>query len=119
MTNKETFLLFILLPTTGMQDIFNIIIFRKSLYYFIPALAQIPAVSTFNENDIVQCFNDITSCNANSNVMMITAGQCCNSTGGSSRHVRVVSGNNSTCSNCFGEFIIIININYGKRNNYL
>ena len=39
---------------------------------------------------MVQCFNDVTSCNANSNVMMITAGQCCNSTGGSSRHLRVV-----------------------------
>ena len=53
---------------------------------------------------MVQCFNDVTSCNANSNVMMITAGQCCNSTGGSSRRVRVVSGNQVFCSSCFGEF---------------
>ena len=37
--------------------------------------------------------------------MMITAGQCCNSTGGSSRHVRVVFGNQAFCSNCFGEFV--------------
>ena len=64
---------------------FNIIIHRKLLYYFIPALAQ----TTINEDDMVQCFNNVTSCNANSNVIMITAGQCCNSTGGPSRHVRV------------------------------
>ena len=56
---------------------------------------------------MVQCFNDVTSCNANSNVMMITAGQCCNSTGGSSRHVRVVFNNQAFCGSCFGEFIII------------
>ena len=68
---------------------------------------------------MVQCFNDVTSCNANSNVMMITAGQCCNSTGGSSRHVRVVfAGNQVFCGSCFGEFTIIININYVKRINY-
>ena len=54
---------------------------------------------------MVQCFNDATLCNANSNVMMITAGQCCNSTGGSSRHVRVVfQSNHAFCGNCFGEF---------------
>ena len=107
MTNKEAFLLFILLPTTGMQTTFIIIIYRKLLYYFIPALAQTPAMSTFNEDDMVQCFNDVTSCNANSNVMMITAGQCCNSTGGSSRHVRVVFNNQAFCGSCFGEFIIL------------
>ena len=52
---------------------------------------------------MVQCFNDLTSCNANSNVMMITAGQCCNSTGGSSRHIRVVFGDDAFCGSCFGE----------------
>ena len=53
---------------------------------------------------MVQCFNDVTSCNANSNVMMITAGQCCNSTGGSSRHIRVVFPVNQVfCGSCFGE----------------
>ena len=109
MTNKVTFLLFILLPTTGKQAIFNIIVNRKLLYYFIPALTQTPTLSTFSEDDMVQCFNDATSCNANSNVMMITAGQCCNSTGGSSRHVRVViPGNQAFCGSCFGEYIIII-----------
>ena len=46
---------------------------------------------------MVQCFNDVTSCNVNSNVMMITAGQCCNSTEGPSRHVRVVFGNQAIC----------------------
>ena len=65
---------------------------------------------------MVQCFNDVTSCNANSNVMMITAGQCCNSTGGSSRHVRLVFNNQPFCGSCFGEFNIIININCFKRN---
>ena len=53
-----------------------------------------------DENDMVQCFNDQSSCNANSNVMMITAGQCCNSTGGSTRRVRV----SGTCASCFSEF---------------
>ena len=106
MTNTATFLLFILLPTTGMQAPFNII-----NYIRLSALAQV----TLNEDDIVQCFNDVTSCNANSNVMMITAGQCCNTTGGPSRRVRVVS----FCTSCFGEFIIIININYVKRINLL
>ena len=98
---------------------------RLYLYYYIqkiivlPKLAQTPAVSTFNEDDMVQCFNDVTSCNANSNAMMITAGQCCNSTGGSSRHVRVVfPGNQVFCGSCFGEFTIIININCVKRINY-
>ena len=81
----------------------------------IPALAQTPAISTFNEDDMVQCFNDVTSCNANSNVMMITAGQCCNSTEGSSRHVRLVFINQPFCGSCFGEFIIVININCFKR----
>ena len=102
MTNEAAFLLFILLHTTGKQATFNIIIYRKLLCYFLPALAQYPAVSTFNEDDMVQCFNDVTSCNANSNVMMITAGQCCNSTGGSSRHVRVVfPGSGAFCGSCF------------------
>ena len=73
----------------------------------LPALAQTPAISTFNEDDMVQCFNDVTLCNANSNVMMITAGQCCNSTGGSSRHVRVVFGNQAFCGSCFGELILL------------
>ena len=53
---------------------------------------------------MVLCFNDVTSCNANSNVMIITAGQCCNSTGGSSRHMRVVFSNQAFCSSCFGKF---------------
>ena len=107
----EVAFLFILLPTTGKQTTFNNIIYRKLLYYFILALAQIPAIPTFNEDYVVQCFNDVTSCNANSNVMMITAGQCCHSTGGSSRHVRVVfPGNQVFCGSCFGEFIIIITI---------
>ena len=70
-------------------------------------------MSTFNDDDMVQCFNDITSCNANSNIIMISAGQCCNSTRGPSRHVRVVVYDNyAFCSSCFGEFIIIIKINY-------
>ena len=111
MTNEAAFLLFILLPTTGKQAIFNIIIYRK----FLSALAQ----TTFNEDDMVQCFNDVTSCNVNSNVMMITAGQCCNSTEGSFRHVRVVFGNQGFCGSCFGEFITIININCVKRINLL
>ena len=85
------------------------------LTFTLPALAQ----ATLNEDDIVQCFNDESSCSAYSNVMMITAGQCCNLAGGSSRHVRVVSGNQTFCSSCFGEFIIIININYVKRVNLL
>ena len=67
------------------------------LTFTSPALTQ----ATLNEDDMVQCFNDVTSCNANSNVMMITAGQCCNSAGGSTRRVRVVS----FCTSCFGEFI--------------
>ena len=67
------------------------------LTFTSPALTQ----TTINEDDMVQCFNDVTSCNANSNVMMITAGQCCNSTGGSSRRVRAAS----FCISCFGEFI--------------
>ena len=120
MTNRATFLLFILLPTTGMQAPFNIIIYIYKiviLTFTLPVLAQ--QIATFNEDDMVQCFNDVTSCNVNSNVMMITAGQCCNTTGGSSRHVRVVSGNQTFCSSCFGEFIIIININYVKRINLL
>ena len=76
---------------------------------FSLALAQIPAVSTFNKDDTVQCFNDATSCNANSNVMMITAGQCCNSTGGLSRHVRVVfHGNQAFCGICFGELMLSV-----------
>ena len=117
MTNEAAFLLFILLSTTGKQTTFNIIFYRKLLYYFIPALAQTPAISIFNEDDMVQCFNDVTSCNANSNVMMITTTQCCNSTGGSSRHVRVVFNNQAFCGSCFGE-IIIININCVKRINF-
>ena len=96
-----------------------LLIHRKLLYYFIQVLAQTPAISTFNEDDMVLCFNDVTSCNANSNVMMITAGQCCNSTGGSSRHVRVVFGNQTFCGSCFGEYIIIININCVKKINLL
>ena len=113
MTNTATFLLFILLPTTGMQATFNIIIIYKIdiLTFTLPALAQ----ATLNEDDMVQCFNDQSSCNTNSNVMMITAGQCCNSTGGSTRRVRVAS----FCTSCFGEFIIIINITYVKRINLL
>ena len=69
-------------------------------HLFSVVLAQ----TTVDENDIVQCFNDDTSCNANSNVMMITAGQCCNSTGGPTRHIRVVfQGNQAFCGSCFSE----------------
>ena len=85
------------------------------LTFTLPVLAQ--QIATFNEDDMVQCFNDATSCNANSNVMMTTAGRCCNSTGGSSRHVRVVfQGNQAFCGSCFGENTIIKNV---KKNNLL
>ena len=64
-------------------------------HLFSVVLAQ----TTVDENDMVQCFNDQSSCTANSNGMMITAGQCCNSAGGSTRRVRV----GLFCASCFSE----------------
>ena len=97
------FLLFSLLPATGNGiTVISFIILSCLLYICITVLSQ--RIATYNEDDIVQCFNDVTSCNANSNDITTTAGQCCNSAGGSSRHIRVVfQGNQAFCGSCFSE----------------